>query len=57
MVRGCKVVGVVATPPVMIERVFPAVMERLLESTDSSILQVGMFMCAGGANRMKNWIR
>jgi len=46
MVRGCKVVGVVATPPVLIERVFPAMMEFLLKSTDSAVLQVrGVCLC------------
>ena len=44
IVRGCVVEGVAAVPPILLEQVFPHVVERVLESSDSSILQVHTYI-------------
>ncbi len=46
IVRGSKCAGEVTIAPVLIQQVFPSVVERLLECSDSSILQVrGRLVC------------
>ncbi len=49
IVRGSKCAGEVTIAPVLIQQVFPSVVERLLECSDSSILQVRgrlVYVCA-----------